>query len=280
VKEVYPKSSRKLKLPLPQASSTPPFATAIFYSDGYIYLGTEKWEGDEFSIIDVHAPSSPVYLGGFKTNTLINSIYVRDGFAYVAASDLGQMRILDVRNPAAITQVSQFSPSGWETQQGKTFSYFEKQLTLGRTVGGFNVLTNHELFSFSTTSNLLASRDVPGGAYGIVDRPPYFYVITHSPNHEFQIWDRNLTRLKFEKSLGLFTSRNRLRWQHTLLCDRRPVGNSGHETFMKGSTLIETLIYIALLSILMIGVFSSVYVLMRPQSTGSDTALLLKNYNE
>jgi type II secretory pathway pseudopilin PulG len=49
---------------------------------------------------------------------------------------------------------------------------------------------------------------------------------------------------------------------------------------MKGSTLIETLIYIALLSILMIGVFSSVYVLMRPQDTGSDTTLLLKNYNE
>jgi type II secretory pathway pseudopilin PulG len=34
----------------------------------------------------------------------------------------------------------------------------------------------------------------------------------------------------------------------------------------KGSTLIETLIYIALLSILMIGVFSSVYIFMQPSN--------------
>ncbi len=55
---------------------------------------------------------------------------------------------------------------------------------------------------------------------------------------------------------------------------------------MKGSTLIETLIYIALLSILMVGVFSSVYILIDSGNRSSrvegerDTQLLLKNYHE
>jgi hypothetical protein len=191
----------KFKLPLPQASSTPTRATAIFYRKGLIYLGTEKWEGNEFSIIDVHIPSNPVYLGGFKTNTLINYIYVRGDQAFIAASDAGQMRILNISDPSNIIEISQFSPSGWETQQGKILSYFENQLLLGRTTGGFNVAKNHEIFAFSTTS-MLASRDIPGGVYGIIDEPDMTFLATHSSGHEFQIWNKNFDQLQFEKSLG------------------------------------------------------------------------------
>lgn len=54
---------------------------------------------------------------------------------------------------------------------------------------------------------------------------------------------------------------------------------------MKGSTLIETLIYIALLAILMLGVFSSIYMTIRLEERSgvieeSDSDLLLKNYHE
>ncbi len=55
---------------------------------------------------------------------------------------------------------------------------------------------------------------------------------------------------------------------------------------MKGMTLIETLIYISLLSILMVGVFSSVYVVIdsgekkHQIDVQKDTELLLKNYHE
>ena len=54
---------------------------------------------------------------------------------------------------------------------------------------------------------------------------------------------------------------------------------------IKGMTLIETLVYIALLSILMVGVFSSVYVIIYSNEKQSrvneaDTALLLKKYHE
>ncbi len=54
---------------------------------------------------------------------------------------------------------------------------------------------------------------------------------------------------------------------------------------MKGMTLIETLIYIALLSILMIGVLSSVYTLMASKGETeaqlqADSELLIKTYHE
>ncbi len=192
----------KFKLPLPQASSTPPLATAIFYSKGYIYIGTEKWEGNEFSVIDVHIPTNPVYVGGFETNTLINNIFVRDGLAYVAASDVGQMRILNISQPASIFQISQFSPTGWETQQGKTISYFEGNISLGRTSGGFNIVRNHEIFAFSTTTELVSSADIPSGVYGIVDRPEYKIIVTHFGSEELQVWNKNLDQKLFKKSLG------------------------------------------------------------------------------
>lgn len=195
----------KLKLPLPNASSTAPFASSLFYHEGFIYLGTEKWEGKEFSVIDVSIPSSPLYLGGFEMNTLLNDIYVRDGIAYVAASDIGQMRFLNISNPMNIIEIATFSPSGWATQQGKTLSYFENRLFLGRTTGGFNVVNNHEVFIFPTSTLQYYpenSRDIPGGIYGLLYRSPYIYLATRSPGHEFQIWKEDLSELISEKSLG------------------------------------------------------------------------------
>jgi hypothetical protein len=192
----------RLKLPLPRASSTPPFATALFYHKSLVYLGTEKWEGAEFSVIDVSTPSNPIYIGGFETNTQINDIYVRNGIAYVAASDIGQMRVLDVSDPSNINQIAQFSPSGWETQQGKVISYFEKGLSLGRTTGGFNVTQNHELFSFPTSTDLSTSKDIPGGIYGITEQPEYIFTATRLPGDEFQMWKRDLSQKIHSMSLG------------------------------------------------------------------------------
>ncbi len=206
--------SATLKLPLPFASSTAPASSAIFYSRGIIYLGTEKWNGNEFAIIDVSQPSAPRSIGGFETNTLINDIYVRGDDAYLAASDSGQMRILDIQNPVSISQRATFSPSGWETQVGKSLSYFEGKLSLGRTTGGFNNTHNYEFFLFSTTSSPIAvenSKDVPGGIYGILLRPPFIYFATRSSGHEFQIWDDAMSHVIYERSLGFLP--------HAMACD-------------------------------------------------------------
>ncbi len=199
----------KLKLPLPNASSTAPSATSIFYSKSRVYLGTEKWEGTEFAVVDVSQPSSPQHLGGFETNTLVNDIYMRDERAYLANSDIGQMRILNVHDPTIITEIGIFSPTGYATQEGKVLSYFEEKFGLGRTTGGFNVLANPEAFLFSTTSPVTpeTSHDIPGGVYGMLLRPPFIYLATRSPGHEFQVWKSDFSEKIFEKALGFLPQR-------------------------------------------------------------------------
>jgi len=207
----------KLKLPPPQASSTLPFATSIFYSHGLIYLGTEKWKGMEFSIIDVHNPNSPQYLGGFETNTLVKDIYIRNNRAYIATSDEEQIKVLNVSTPENIIKIDSQILSGWETQTSQTFSYFEEEIALGRTTGGINNKNNYEFFLFSSTSPFLISnsKDVVGGVYGILLRRPYVYIATRNPGSEFQIWNLN-TDLKdpvYTKSLSFLPN--------AMTCDKR-----------------------------------------------------------
>lgn len=183
-----PKIISQLRLPLPTSSTTPPFAKSIYYSNGYIYLGTEKWNGSELSIISVQDPYNPIVIGSYETNTLINDILVIDDRAYLATSDEKQMRVLDISNPSIPVLIDSFSPSGWQTQEGKIIDYFEGNILLGRTVGGFNVQNNHELFVFSTSTNI-KSKDIAGGVYGQLLRENKIFLITHNSGKEFQVLD-------------------------------------------------------------------------------------------
>lgn len=193
----------QIKLPLPTATTTAPFAVSVFYSKGYVYLGTTKWNGPEFSIIDVSDTYNPVVIGTFETNTLINDIYVRDDMAYIATSDNEQMQVLDISNKSNPVLVYSFSPTGWQTQAGKTLSYFEGNLGLGRTVGGFNVTTNHEAFIFSTEpdTEISFSKDVPGGVYGMLMRNKMIFLLTHFDSEEFQIFNEELTEKMYTLDL-------------------------------------------------------------------------------
>ncbi len=215
-----------LKLPLPEASSTAPNAKSIFYYKNKIYLGTEKWEGNEFSIIDVSNPYFPVYIGGFETNTLINDIYIKNNTAYLATSDIKQMRILDISDTDNIRELGSFSPSGSLVQEGKVLSFFENryidkdnnskytEFSLGRTVGGFNNISNHEIFLFPKERETIPinSKDIPGGVYGIVIRPPNIYISTKSPNKELQIFDESLQNKILDYPLGFLPN--------SFTCDR------------------------------------------------------------
>jgi hypothetical protein len=179
----------QLKLSLPTPTSTAPFASSIFYRNGFVYLGTEKWNGEEFRIIDVSDVYTPKSLGSFETNTLVNDIYVEKDIAYLATSDEKQMRVLDISDRTKPVLIDSFSPSGWQTQEGKVLNYFEEILSFGRTVGGFNVINNHESFIFSTsTISTYNSIDVPGGVYGVWNRPPYIFLLTHFITEEFQVY--------------------------------------------------------------------------------------------
>ncbi|MDQ5893666.1 MAG: hypothetical protein QG640_678 [Patescibacteria group bacterium] len=197
-----PQLISQLRLTLPTPTTTAPVATSIFYSKGFIYLGSAKWGGPEFTIIDVSNINDPFIVGTFETNTVINDIYVQDNKAYLATADEDQLRVLDMEDKRAPVLLSEFSSSGWQTQTGKVLDFFEGTLGFGRTVGGFNVTTNHETFLFSSSSESYASKDIPGGVYGILIQPEYTILLTHALGHELQVWSSGFSKLIFDVPLG------------------------------------------------------------------------------
>lgn len=187
----------KLKLPLPYATATAPFASSIFYDKEKIYLGTEKWDGDEFNVIDVSNPAQPAKIGGFETGTKLNAMHVRNDVAYVAGSDQYQLRLIDVSNPSNPALLNAFSPSGWERQEGEDVNSFEDSLNFGRTSGGYDIPTDPEAFAWASTSistlaNPSALND-PGGVYGIIADRAHLFLGTRQAGKEFQIFDRMLS---------------------------------------------------------------------------------------
>jgi hypothetical protein len=190
----------KYKLPPPYATATEPIGSSIFFDKDKIYLGTEKWDGDEFSVIDVSNPLSPIKIGGLETGSKVNNIFVRDGFAYVADSDEKQLRIVDISQSSMPILTDSFSPSGWLRQEGKRVSSFEGALDFGRTSGGYNITSDYEAFewaaaspSFSMITSPRHSIDIPGGVYGIVADRSHIYLATRQVNKEFQIFDHSLS---------------------------------------------------------------------------------------
>ncbi len=187
------------KLPLPYATATPPLASAIFFDRNLIYLGTEKWDGEEFSIIDVSDPVQPFKIGGLEMGSKVNSILVRDGIAYAAASDQKQLSVIDVHDPVHPFLIDWYGPSGWERQEGKALSFFEDQLAFGRTSGGFNVKSDYELFKWGSStapfvhSSDTTSTDTAGGIYGIVMDRSFIYTATRQSGREVQILNHNLS---------------------------------------------------------------------------------------
>ncbi len=204
VDRIHPILVAKLKLPLPTATSTAPNARTITYDGGRIFLGTEKWNGSEFAVIDVLNPLSPRYVGGYDTDTLVNSIYVNKitGYAYLADADTQQFRVLDIHDPSRVVELNYFSPSGSDILEGKTLASYDGTSTLlylGRSGGGFNNTSQHELYSFNiSTDPILASpvahTDVPGGAYSISAHASYLFVATHAVTSPIQIWTSDLSR--------------------------------------------------------------------------------------
>ena len=182
------------RLPLPYATATPPFASAITYHNGRIYLGTEKWDGAELSSIDVFDVNHPQVRGSFEIGNKINDIISSSGFdngsdlLYVSAAGEGQLRIFNMSDRDRFLLKHIFSPSGWNRQEGKTTSLFEDQLIFGRTSGGYDISTDHELFLWATTSSSsLAypqSTNMPGGIYGIIQHRLNTYAISHQSGRE------------------------------------------------------------------------------------------------
>ena len=174
---------KKYKLPLPEASTTPSHGSTVFFYKNKIYLGTDKWNGEELSIIDVSDPINPLKVGVFEMNGKVKDIFVHGAFAHVAGSDQQQFRTLEVSDPTNPRMVSSLSPSGWSRQEGTAVSLFENAVDFGRTSGGFNIVADHEFFTASS------SLDMPGGVYGIIQDRFHTYLATRQVDKEFQIFE-------------------------------------------------------------------------------------------
>jgi hypothetical protein len=235
----YPSIIKKYKIPVPNASTTLPIPSSIFYRNNIVYIGTEKWSGNEFNIIDVSDKNNPIYLGGYETNSLVEDIYISGDYAYIGTPGQKQFRVLNISDPKDIYEVSSFSYSGFATQEGKVVSLFEDNFIFGRTVGGFNVLQNHEIFSYSSSSFPLinnqtipkASSDIPGGVYGIIYRYPFIYLATGQIGQEFQVWNEDLKNKIFSKDIGSF-ARN-------IICDNKDLYITTHDN--RGVFIIKDL---------------------------------------
>ena len=187
---------KKYQLPLPYATATAAIASSIFFNKNKIYLGTEKWDGDEFVVFDVSDSFNPTIIGASRIDSKVNDISVRGNIAYVAASGEQQLLVFDVTDPHHPLQINSFSPSGWSRQEGKSTASFEDGLAFGRTSGGFNITADQELFSWASASvNISPSyvADISGGIYGIVNDRKYIYVISRTTGKELQVFDSTLS---------------------------------------------------------------------------------------
>ncbi len=143
---------------------------AIRFDQDKIYIGAEKAYSPELAILDTNL--SP--FTSFETSSQINDIYITNK-VYVAASDINQLHILGE---------SSFSPSGWETQQGKSIAASGSEKYFGRTVGGFNNKSNHELFLLGSTSV-----DIGTGVYGLLSSNDLLFIASKG----VQVWKKPFT---------------------------------------------------------------------------------------
>jgi hypothetical protein len=129
------------------ATMTAPFALgsegqsigkSITYDNGYVYLGltkTSATNGEEFNIINVRNPRSPIWLGGYSVGRSINQIVVRGAYAYLATDDPNaELIILNIQNPENITLTGTYDAAGASTfGYGNTLAVTGNTLALGRT---------------------------------------------------------------------------------------------------------------------------------------------------
>ncbi len=178
----------KFQLPLPYATATLPYATAIGYHNNHIYLGTEKWDGPEFSVIDVSDTNNPRAISSLEIGNKVDDISSDENIIYVSSAGQNQLRLIDMNNNI----ISAFAPSGWNRQEGKVVSTFEANLAFGRTSGGYDITGDHELFYLASTSNAMlsdqASVNIPGGIYGIIQDRNNIFLATRQSGKELQIY--------------------------------------------------------------------------------------------
>jgi hypothetical protein len=183
-------------LPYASGSEGQSVGKSIAYSQGRIYLGLSKGPnvlGDEFNIIDVRNPSSPLWLGGYHVGRSINKIRIKGAYAYLATDGPEEeVLILDISDPAHITTISSFTAPGSSLYgYGKDLSFASSTILLGRSYAqGSNdfIALSLDPDHILTTLNaeIAASSSNPISITSILSFNNSAYVLT---NEDLEFWD-------------------------------------------------------------------------------------------
>ncbi|MGC9602179.1 MAG: hypothetical protein ABSE76_00330 [Minisyncoccia bacterium] len=117
---------------------------AIFYKNGYVYLGLVASGGGEFNIIDVRNPQSPEWVGSYNVGNAVNGIYIEGSYAYLASPNARNLIVLDISNPANPLLVGSYTPA--------TSANGERVLALGDTVYLGRTYGTNELYALNATA--------------------------------------------------------------------------------------------------------------------------------
>ena len=180
--------------------------SSIFYSNGKVYIGTPKNDGPEFYVYNVQNPLAPIFLGEFEVGSGVNKIYVYGNYAYVATGDINRLRILNISNPAHITEDGDFSDVGGTAQSGESVAMLGGTAVFGR-AGGLPSAGIPELYLLDVTNPLSiaksAAADVNMSVNDIFLRGGLAFLATNKSGGQFEVYNYAGGQLNFLSSAAL-----------------------------------------------------------------------------
>ncbi len=197
------------------AGSAPQGWRLYAYKDRLYFL-TRFTAGPEFHVFDISTPYNPTELSigsatckGFDLGDTAESIEVRDQnisgntmrFLYLATDEIDkELRVLNVTNPLAITEVTLATQNLAGSQDGATVYIVGNKIYFGRQSS-----TGADLYVFGITNpttglTLLGSKDIGTGVIGIRVAGSLAFLATPKVNKEFQVWNiANLNSISLVK---------------------------------------------------------------------------------
>ncbi len=156
-------------------------ATDVLYSKDYLYLGLVKTaSGLEFNIFDISDLSNPIKVGGYSVGNGVNSILIKNDFAYIASPNTKELQILDISDRHNPTLAGSFNSSSGGGN-GKNIYLVGKKLYLGKTTGvglDFHILDSTDP---NNTLKALGGVDVGTGnsVNGVIVRDYLSFLLTN-----------------------------------------------------------------------------------------------------
>jgi len=187
-------SVKTFKVPIINpAGSSKGVGNSIFYKNGIIYLGLTKSDSEnEFNIIDVLNPQTPFQRGSYSIGNAVNTIVVRNNFAYIASPNSDkELVVLSVNDPVnPIEEESYNAPAGGTASgNGKSLYLVGNNLYFGRTVihgkPEFYILNNTDSTKIQTNNPDPTTQEVNISVDALVVRDYLAFLLTKT---QLQIW--------------------------------------------------------------------------------------------